>query len=388
MSEDAVSVLGRLVAIPSVNPAFRLPSDDGSRFGEFSVAHAVAEWLKMAGLEVSMEDVAPRRPNVVARLRGRNASRRQLWEGHLDTVQVTGMTIEPFSSLVLEGRLYGRGAVDDKGCLAAFMLALRELALDPDGLDITFVAAADEEVHQTGVLHHLKQGRHYDGGIAGEPTELRVVSASKGCVRWDIEITGRPAHSSRPLDGVDAVAIGTELALHLRRKFTPLLALRSHRLVGGATMVCTRIDGGEGLNTVPARCLLKFDRRTLPGESNAHAWEEVAAEVAAFARTIPAGASIVTQPPFIDCPAMEAQEASGIVSAARAACRGEGLPDAVLGVPYGSDASRMADFGIPTIIFGPGSIEQAHTADEFVEIAQVERAARILCEIAHRFAAT
>jgi succinyl-diaminopimelate desuccinylase len=301
-------------------------------------------------------------------------------------VQVRGMSIEPFTPVQRDGRLHGRGAVDDKGCLVAFMLALRELAREPDGLDITFVAAVDEEVHQTGVLHHLKQRLHYDGGIAGEPTELRIVSASKGCVRFDIEVLGRAAHSSRPETGIDAVTIGAELALHLKRRFAPLLSQRSHALVGSATMVCTKIEGGEGLNTVPARCVLKFDRRTIPGEINREVWQEIAAEASAFGRGIPDGASITMQPPFADCPAMQTDQESAIVTAARAACRAEGLPDTVLGVPYGSDASRMADAGIPTIILGPGSIEQAHTADEFVEIAEVTRASHLLCTIARRFA--
>ncbi len=386
-AESAVALLGQLVAIPSINPAFRRPSDTEPWFGEAAAADAVATWLKRAGLDVTTEMVDAGRPNVVARLQGRNARRRQLWEGHLDTVQVTGMSM-PFSPTVRDGRLYGRGAVDDKGCLTAFMLALAELARDPDGLDLTFVAAVDEEFHQTGVLHHLKQGGHYDGGIAGEPTELRVVSASKGCVRWDIEVIGQAAHSSRPDEGVDAVAIGTELALHLRRTFTPLLSKRSHPLVGRPSLVCTMIEGGEGPNTVPARCVLKFDRRTLPGETGNQAWDEVDAEVTAFGRSLPSGATIRMCRPFIDCAAMEADAGSAIVAAAREACRGLGLDDALLGVPFGSDASPMYQAGIPTIIFGPGSIEQAHTTDEFVEVAQIVQASRVLCATARSFAAS
>jgi acetylornithine deacetylase len=378
-------LLGHLISIPSVNPAYRQSGDPETWFGEAAMAEAVAAWLRTAGLEVHLEAVSDGRPNVIARLKGRGAKRRLIWEGHLDTVQVTGMTTPPFEPILRGGRLYGRGAVDDKGCLTAFMLALAELARDPTGLDITFVAAIDEEFHQHGILHQLQAGEFFDGGVAGEPTELRVVSACKGCVRWDIDITGLAAHSSKPEEGVDAVAIGTGLAVHLRDVFGRRLASRRHDLVGAATLVCTMIQGGEGPNTIPANCRLKFDRRTLPGETGPQAWEEIAAEVAAYARTVSDRAAIKMQHPFIDCGSMEVDPESPVVLAARAACRAEGLSDAVVGVPFGSDACRMTPAGIPTIVFGPGSIEQAHTADEYVEIDQVGRAARLLCDMARRF---
>jgi acetylornithine deacetylase len=350
------------------------------------MAARVAGWLREHGAEVEVDEVFPGRPNVIARLRGRAARRRLLWEGHLDTVQATGMSIPPFRPEVRDGRLYGRGAVDDKGCLTAFMLALRDLARDPAPVDLTFVAAVDEEYQYRGVLHHLNRGEPADGGVAGEPTGLRVVSACKGCVRWEIEVRGRAAHSSRPEEGIDAIAIGTDLAAHLRRTFAPLLAMRSHPLLGRASLVCTLIQGGEGPNTVPARCSLKFDRRTLPDETGQDVWREIEAEVRRFAAGQDRDAVVVMHPPFIDSSAMEVAPDAAIIAAASATCRAEGLDGGVLGVPFGSDASKMTRAGIPTIIFGPGSIDQAHTADEFVAIAEVARAARMLADMARRFA--
>ena len=131
--------------------------------------------------------VAPERPNVIARIRGAEGGPRFLWEGHLDTVQVTGMDA-PFAPRISGGRLHGRGAVDDKGCVAAFMLALRQLAGAPPPGDVTFLAAMDEEYHFRGIAHHLTRGERYDLGIAGEPTNLRIVRACKGCVRWHVEV--------------------------------------------------------------------------------------------------------------------------------------------------------------------------------------------------------
>jgi acetylornithine deacetylase len=268
------------------------------------------------------------------------------------------------------------------------MLALRELALDPPPLDLTFVAAVDEEFQFRGVLHHLAHGEPADGGVAGEPTDLRVVSACKGCVRWEIEVHGRAAHSSNPAEGVDAIAIGTDLAVHLRHVFGARLAARVHPLVGRPTLICSVIAGGEGVNTVPAHCSLKFDRRTLPDETGMQAWNEIEAEVAAFAARLNGAARVVMHPPFIDSSSMAVADDAAIVTAARDACRAEGLDDAVMGVSFGSDASKMTRAGIPTIIFGPGSIAQAHTAEEYVEVAQVVRGARMLAAMARRFADT
>jgi acetylornithine deacetylase len=383
--EPAAALLAELVAIPSVNPAFQAEGQPGAWFGEAALAARVAGWCAERGLEVRLDEVLAGRPNVVVRLPGRAARRALLWEAHLDTVQSTGMTIEPFRPLRRDGRLYGRGAVDDKGCLVAFMLALAELARAPAAVDLTFVAAVDEEHQARGILHHLGRGARADGGVAGEPTGLRVVRACKGCVRWAIEVVGRAAHSSRPEEGIDAIAIAVDLLAHLRRVLAPRLAARTHALLGPASLLCSQVQGGEGVNTVPASCRLVFDRRTLPDETGGEAWQDIAAEVRNFAAGLPEGAAVVMQPPFIDSEAMEVPEAAAIVAAGRAACRQAGIEATPLGVAFGSDASKMTRAGIPTIIFGPGDIAQAHTADEFVEVAEVARAARMLVDLARRF---
>jgi len=384
---DAASLLAELVSIPSVNPAFRTPDAPAAWFGEAAIAAHVAGWLGKQGAEVALDEALPGRPNVVARLNGHRGRRRLIWEAHLDTVQTTGMTVDPFRPELRDGRLYGRGAVDDKGCLAAFMLAFRDLARNPAPIDLTFVAAVDEEFQFRGILHHLKRGERADGGVAGEPTGLRILSACKGCVRWEIEVRGRAAHSSQPERGIDAIAIGSDLAVHLRRVFGPRLAARTHPLLGRASMICSMIEGGEGFNTVPALCRLKFDRRTLPGETGGEAWHEIAEEVKRFAASLDQEAAVIMHPPFIDSISMEVAPDAAIIAAARASCRAEGLADVPVGASFGSDASKMTRAGIPTIIFGPGDIEQAHTDDEFVAVAEVARAARMLADMARRFAA-
>jgi len=326
----------------------------------------VAEWLRRAGLEVEIDTVLPGRPNVIARLQGRPGGRRLLWEGHLDTVQVSGMSVAPFEPTLREGCLYGRGAVDDKGCLAAFMLALRSLTKSPPDCDVTFVAAMDEEFQFKGIRHHLARGERYDFGIAGEPTELRIVRACKGCVRWTIEIVGKSAHTSRPQEGIDAIRIAEDLLRCLRD--SGIAGSGTHPLLGASTLTCTMFRAGEGPNTVPASARLTFDYRTLPDQAGAEVWNEIEAMTRRFAATLPPPARVIVEPPFIDTTGMDVPGDSPIVVAMQDVCASFGMSAEPIGVPFGSDATKMTAGGIPSIIFGPGSIAQAHTADEFVRV--------------------
>jgi acetylornithine deacetylase len=376
---EAVKLLSLLVSVPSVNIAFRQAGDPDHWFNEAKLGAVVADWLRGIGIEVEADFVADGRPNVIARLKGTSGAPSMIWEGHLDTVQVTGMAA-PFTPRVADGRLYGRGAVDDKACLAAFMLALRDLARDAPPGDVTFVAASDEEFSFTGITHHIKRGDTYAMGIAGEPTELRVVRACKGCVRWHVEILGRAAHTAKPQEGVDAVKAARRLLdlyeEEMRRR------TEIHPLLGEATLTCTAFEAGEGPNTVPSRARLRFDYRYLPSEAGGAVWhrfEKLGSDLAAAS-----GIRIVTEPPFIDSAAMDVPEEERIVQLLSGVCGAHGIDPTPEGVPYGSDSTKMVASGIPTVVFGPGNIAQAHSLNEYVEIAQVTKAARMLVDAARR----
>ncbi len=384
ITEQAVAVLlCDLIAIPSINPALR--RDEAAEwFGEARLARFVGDWLRRAGADVCYEEVEPGRPNVVARL-GAGCEPRMIWEGHLDTVQVAGMTIEPFVATIRDGRIHGRGAVDDKGCLAMFMLAMQALAAEGCPIDLTFLAAVDEEATFKGVLHHIAHVPPYDFGIAGEPTRLAIVSACKGVIRWRVTIRGRAAHTSTPEDGIDACMIGMGLVDALQAAVARQAA--PHPLLGKPTLTCTRFEAGEGMNTVPSRAELAFDYRILPDRTGQDAWEELAQAARRFAATLPAGAVIDMQPPFIDSASMEVPAEDRIVLLMQSVCSRFGRTTEVLGVPFGSDATKLTRTGTPTIVFGPGSIEQAHTADEFVELADVALAANMLVALVRAAAA-
>jgi succinyl-diaminopimelate desuccinylase len=371
--EEVVSLLAAMVAIPSINPALARAGDPAEWAGEGAMAHFVADWLVRNGIEAAFDEVEPGRPNVVAHLPGPPGAPRVVWEGHLDTVQVDGMAV-PFTPVVRDGRLYGRGAVDDKASLAMFMLALRAARGLPRNADVTFVAAIDEEVTFRGVSHHIARNRRYDMGIAGEPTDLRIVTACKGVIRFVIEVHGRNAHASRPEEGIDAIATGMGLLAHLRAHMEA--NPRRHPILGGRTLTCTLFQAGEGPNSVAALARLTFDMRTLPDQTGHDAWEEIAAVVSAF--PVQDGGVIDMRPPFIDSISMEVDSDAAVVTRLQPVLRSLGIDPAPLGAPFGSDATKFTRAGSPTVVFGPGSIEQAHSPDEYVEIDQVVLAAEIL----------
>lgn len=377
---EALQLLKLIVETPSINPAFMQPGDNQRLFGEARIARALANWCAQSGLEAEFDEALPDRPNLIVRAKGARSGPAMLWEGHLDTVQVTGMA-NPFTPVLRNGNLYGRGAVDDGGCLAAFLLAIRSFSSTAPPGDVTFVGAVDEEFNYKGVLHHLARGEHVALGIAGEPTNLRVVRACKGCVRWEVEISGRSAHSSKPHEGASAIMAGKALLAAYEREMEKRTEV--HALVGTPTLTCTAFHGGEGPNTVPSKSVLRFDYRYLPSEDGLAVWARFRDVALKMAATRP-GIEMTLREPFVNSSAMDVPADADIVTRMGAVCAAHGIEAEAIGVPYGSDATKMFNISaIPTIVFGPGNIDQAHAVDEHVEIAQVTKAARMLVDLAH-----
>jgi acetylornithine deacetylase len=227
----------------------------------------------------------------------------------------------------------------------------------------------------------MERSGRYDMGIAGEPTELRVVRACKGCVRWHVDIFGRAAHTSKPHEGIDAV----KAARQLLQAFDDEMEKRTepHPLLGPPTLICTGFEAGEGPNTVPSHARLRFDYRYLPSEDGVAVWNSFAKLAASVTAAVP-GIRIVTERPFIDAAAMDVAEDEAIVRLLSSVCADHGIDPAPQGVPFGSDSTKMVACGIPTVIFGSGNIVHAHALDEHVEIAQVTKAAHMLVSAAKR----
>jgi acetylornithine deacetylase len=359
----AEGLLRALVGIPSVNP--RGGPGDG---GESAVAGFVRDWLERRGVAATVQEVLPGRCNVVAVVPGRDP-RAVLLESHLDTVETDGMSVDPYAGEVRDGRLYGRGACDAKGPLAAFMLATAELATSQPPFTVVLAGVCDEEHAYRGVLRLLDglAAHTVVGAVVGEPTGLVPATAHKGVVRYTVRTTGRAGHSSRPEEAVNAVSLMAPVLAHLAATAP---AVPPHPLLGPATRAVTRIRGGTGPNTIPGSCEIDVDRRTLPGEDLMAVWRADRAELAAL--------GCESDEPFTVDPALDTPADSPVVAALCRALAGHGRPPEVRGMPFGTDASKIARAGVPSVVFGPGSVGDAHSAAESVALADVELAARVV----------
>jgi acetylornithine deacetylase/succinyl-diaminopimelate desuccinylase family protein len=352
-----MDILASLVRIDSVNPEWGGP-------GEAGVAKWVRGFLETHGIEAREREILPGRRNVYGVVPGKDRLRRIVFEAHMDSVSAKGMDIEPFEPGIRDGKLYGRGSVDVKAGLAAMLHALAEVREPP--CDVWLAAVVDEEHQYRGVLGLLEDLPGAEAAIVAEPTGNRIVRANKGVLRWSIRTTGKAAHSSTPHLGKNAIM---EMARVMSRigEYAERLGERGHPLVGSPTCCVSLVEGGTQVNIVPEHCRITIDRRMLPGETG----DGVFAEFREFL----AGLDYEMEPPTLCDEALETSENARVVRVAQGILGEMGGDPEAVGVPFGCDVTKLSRAGIPGIIFGPGSIEQAHAAVEFVEIAQVEFAA-------------
>lgn len=367
----AHQLLRELIALPSVNPAFLPGRDDLT--GERRVADFLAFTADRAGLELEWQEVFPGRSNLLIRLTpvGGKVRRRILLAPHMDTVGVDGEA--RFKPVVKAGRLHGRGACDTKGSVAAYLATLLELAASgprPRETEIILTALVDEENNQSGSRALVSRPTMTaDLAIVGEPTRLKVITAHKGDLWLRLTTHGKSAHGSKPHLGKNAIHAMARVVEELETNYAATLKRRTHPLLGHATVNVGAITGGKQPNIVPDRCEILIDRRTLPGETDAG----VFAELRALLNRIGVEAD-VTDTKNAPCPAMETDPTLPLVRQL-AKCAGQRKPQ---GVDYFSDAAVLANGGIPSVLLGPGDIAQAHTADEWIELTQLERATRLL----------
>jgi succinyl-diaminopimelate desuccinylase len=387
-------LLAELIALPSVNPAFA-PQGEGAAArrphpgcGEKPVADFLAAAAARAGLDVELQPVLPGRPNVIARLHPRHQVRQTvLLAPHLDTVGAEDAQWVPRRK---NGRMYGRGACDTKGSIAAMLMALCELAESksrPRETEIIFAGLIDEENEQAGsralvrspafgrlrsstsAPSRLKAGRQTALAIVGEPTRLRVVTAHKGCLWLRLETRGKAAHGAAPQLGRNAVHEMARIVDRLETHYAAHLRRRRHPLLSAATISVGMISGGTQPNIVPDRCAIRVDRRTLPGETEAGVRREIAALLRA--KKLSAKISGMKLAP---CLSLETDCQLPLVRQFMQ-CNGQARP---AGVDFFCDAAVLAQGGIPSVVFGPGDIAQAHTADEWISLAALERGKDLL----------
>ncbi len=369
-SQELATWLSRLVKIPSVNPA--QANGDETIAGEKRIATALANWFKQFGGDVTLDEVLPGRPNVYAIWRGTSDKWRAV-DIHMDTVGVTQMTESPFSGDLIDGKVRGRGASDTKATLGILLALLEKLHQNKVKLDFNLLISAtvDEEIGMTGANGFArwlpKQGILLDELLVAEPTLCKPVIGHKGDVRMYFDIQGKAAHSSMPELGQNAIAATADLIKAIEAEHERLQGIPAITPLGQAKLTLTVIEGGSGYNVVPDTCRLWIERRNLPGEDPA----QLIADLTKLAQDhcrLPIQAN--NDPPLLaflqssDTPWI--QQLTQITGS---------LP---VTVPFGTNAPHYTDLAKEIVILGPGSIDQAHGAEEWIKIAELEHMRDIL----------
>jgi acetylornithine deacetylase len=368
---DPIKLARELLRIDSRNPAL---SRDGP--GELAVARALGSTLESWGLRVDLHEAAPGRPNVIARGGRASNGRSLILNGHLDVVGVDGMTHEPFASEERNGRLYGRGASDMKGGIAAMCAAAaRAVGRGIDG-DVIIAAVADEEHTSVGTRELLRRGIRADAAIVVEPTGLAIMPAHKGFAWIEVDVHGRAAHGSRHELGVDAILDAGAVLGELERIERDALPARLHPLLGRASLHVSTIEGGSGWSTYPDRCVIRVERRTLPAERADEPLEEVRNAIAR-ARNRRGSLNAEARLVLSQAPSDVAPNAP-IVRALATALTQRGERVTMGGMTAWTDAALLNEAGIPAICFGPGDIALAHAAEEWIDVEEIDRATDVL----------
>ncbi len=354
---SVVELLQELIRIPSVNPHGD-PGTDG--IGEKRIAEWLAGFLETIGAKVELREVLPDRPNVVARWPGNRAGKpRLLFAPHTDTVSVGGMTIDPFAAELRDGKIWGRGASDTKGSMAAMLWALRSMQerLPALGHEIWFAGLMSEEASQHG-SRALAREERFDFVIVGEPTDLDVVHTHKGSAFLYLTTRGVAAHAARPDLGENAIAKMLDVLAVVRGEIADEFSAQRDAVFGASTLSIGTIRGGSKTNIIPDLCEVSVDMRFVPAHYRASIIDEFRTRLRHVCPDLEVSAE--PAPPLFTDPAHPLIAKLGECGAKP------------VGAPWFCDACFFAERGMPAVALGPGNIAQAHTKDEWLAVADLE----------------
>ncbi|MCZ6777651.1 MAG: M20 family metallopeptidase [Acidobacteria bacterium] len=380
--------------VPLLQDLVRTPSHPGTERQEEATAHLLARFLRRRSIQVDLHEIRPGRPNLVARLPGLGTGRSLMLCGHTDTVPPDALrNTDPFGAEIRDGRLYGRGACDMKGALASMASALAALAASgaQQAGDLILAAVIDEEMESLGAQALIQSGHRADGCAVGEPTENRVAIGHRGVLWLEVEFTGRAAHGGTPERGTNAIIAASRFVCLVAEDLGPTLSERPDALLGSPSINIGVIQGGDQANIVAARCKVRLDRRWLPSETVESVLSEIELLLGRVRSEIPdlktkvhrlsADNVVMVRSPF-QTPADDPLVCCALESRAEVSGRTQ-PPEAF---PAWTDAALIAGEGrIPCVVMGPGDLKQAHSADEWVSVAQVRDAALQYVALALRF---
>ena len=373
--DSIIDNLQRFIQAPSIVP----PGEEGK------LASIIVEVMKDIGLRVDVEEVLPNRPNVIGVL-GDSEKPTLLFNGHMDVVPAgNGWTIDPFSGEIHNGKIYGRGAADMKGGLVSMIAAAEALVETNVSLNgrLVLAAVSDEEDISRGTMKMIDQGFAADMAVVGEPTNLGICVAHKGCVMLDIVAKGKSAHASTPQEGVNAI-VKTSIILRELEKLSARISERKHSLLGCPTLSVDLIRGGVKDNMVPDLCELYVDIYSIPGETDESWISEIESLIEDLKKSDQQLEATVRRRFGISWLPLLTSPKENVVQILTYAFRKVlGKEPYIMGFSGCSDGSFLSNIAkIPTLLFGPGHINQAHAVDEYVEVEQVVSAAKVYALVA------
>lgn len=377
IEEDRLlKIIGDLISIPShLEVAGR----------EKQISEFVRDTVVEMGLPVEVQEVIDNRSNIIVKLEGSGTGRSLAFNGHLDTVPPCVEMKDPYRPVVKNDRIYGRGSCDMKGSLGAMiytLLLLKKTSLTLKG-DLYLTAVVGEETGGTGTRYLVKHGFRPDFAIVGEPTDLRLVTSHKGVCHISVTVKGRSCHGSVPDQGSNAIVAVSDFIQSIKQKLMPELEKRTQKHVGSATLNIGKIIGGTKVNMVADRCILELDRRWVMGESLTLIVSEIEGLINEVCRKDPGlQAEVkVLYPDDEYYGPLSVPEDQEIIRLVKDSMEGIGKRPEVAGMQGWTDAATLFHSGIPTVVFGPGSIRQAHTDDEWVETGQLVDAVKCYLSI-------
>ncbi len=387
-------ILPALGVIDLLRNLVQAPSHPGLPRQEEQVVQVLAEYFQKHQVDFSIQEIRSGRPNLIARVRGKEPGSRLLLCGHTDTVPPNAITtMNPFAAELREGRMHGRGSVDMKGAVAAMaatLVALKRFEMLPAG-EVLLAAVIDEEMESLGAEALIREGMQADGAIIGEPTNNRIAVGHKGLEWLEIEFIGKATHGGTPEKGCNAISAAARFIRLVEEELTPGFQSRKHEITGAPTINMGTMHGGDQPSTVAARCVLQLDRRWVPSESVEIVFselEEILARVRAAMpglitklRRVPGGMATMVHGPL----EIEVQHPL-VLSAQKAYREVYGAEQALTAFPAWTDAALLScEANIPCIVCGPGDLSLAHSAEESIAIAEVEAAVCLYIRTAQIF---
>lgn len=383
MKEQFIEALKQIDVARLASDMIKIPSYSFMENQEREIASYIYDILQGEGIESQLVEIKPGRYNVYGRIPGNGSGRSLMLSGHIDTVPAYDME-DAFSGRIAEGKLYGRGACDMKGPVAAMIAVL--IAFQRGGIslpgDVVFAGLADEEEQGRGVEYLVGHGPVCDGTIMGEPTDMKIAIGHKGLEWIDVKIKGHKVHGGDKEHGINAIEMAARFINRIYGEYVPLLNTREYPVLGVPTINLGRIEGGDQPSTVAGECLIKLDRRCVPTETIAQVYEELEeicadlhqedARFEAEVRDVFEGESLLPHVPF--CIA----EDDPLVSAVRSAMSETCWEGEVTAFPAWSDAGAISSVtDSKCIVMGPGDLGVAHSIHEYIKIEDIENAALV-----------